>query len=174
MRVKTKGKVDPMPFFNWIPGHDGVLGWSAGLAPLILDLGTRWGEWSASLPCRFTPRKRAPGTHWIGKSAFICLWATCGSRAGRRYEFFPSPPRPDRLWFPHNLLYPQGLPWGKSSRVLKLTTHLKLVPRSRMRGAIPSHPGTPSWRGAHWKKKYKDRFTLNFVFYENDTGMAWR
>jgi hypothetical protein len=24
------------------------------------------GEWSASLPCRFTPRERAPGTHWIG------------------------------------------------------------------------------------------------------------
>jgi hypothetical protein len=24
------------------------------------------GEWSASHPGRFTPRKRAPGTHWIG------------------------------------------------------------------------------------------------------------
>jgi hypothetical protein len=24
------------------------------------------GEWSASLPCRFTPGERAPGTHWIG------------------------------------------------------------------------------------------------------------
>jgi hypothetical protein len=25
------------------------------------------GEWSASRPtCRFTPRERAPGTHWIG------------------------------------------------------------------------------------------------------------
>jgi hypothetical protein len=23
-------------------------------------------EWSASLPSRFTPRERAPGTHWIG------------------------------------------------------------------------------------------------------------
>jgi hypothetical protein len=23
-------------------------------------------EWSASRPCRFTPRKRAPGTHLIG------------------------------------------------------------------------------------------------------------
>jgi hypothetical protein len=22
-------------------------------------------EWSASRPCRFTPRERAPGTHWI-------------------------------------------------------------------------------------------------------------
>jgi hypothetical protein len=24
------------------------------------------GEWSASRPCRFTPRERAPPTHWIG------------------------------------------------------------------------------------------------------------
>jgi hypothetical protein len=24
------------------------------------------GEWSASRPGRFTPRERAPGTHWIG------------------------------------------------------------------------------------------------------------
>jgi hypothetical protein len=24
------------------------------------------GEWSASSPSRFTPRERAPGTHWIG------------------------------------------------------------------------------------------------------------
>jgi len=24
------------------------------------------GEWSASLPGHFTPRQRAPGTHWIG------------------------------------------------------------------------------------------------------------
>jgi hypothetical protein len=24
------------------------------------------GEWSASCPCCFTPREKAPGTHWIG------------------------------------------------------------------------------------------------------------
>jgi hypothetical protein len=24
------------------------------------------GEWSASRLCRFTPRERVPGTHWIG------------------------------------------------------------------------------------------------------------
>jgi hypothetical protein len=24
------------------------------------------GEWSASCPGHFTPRERAPGTHWIG------------------------------------------------------------------------------------------------------------
>jgi hypothetical protein len=39
---------------------------NAGIAPLILDLGTRWGEWSNSRAGRFTPRERAPSTHWMG------------------------------------------------------------------------------------------------------------
>jgi hypothetical protein len=38
---------------------------SGGMAPRILDLGTRWSEWSASRPSRFTPREREAGTHWI-------------------------------------------------------------------------------------------------------------
>jgi hypothetical protein len=29
------------------------------------------GEWSASYPGHFTPRERAPGTHWLGG------WADC-------------------------------------------------------------------------------------------------
>jgi hypothetical protein len=33
-----------------------------GFLTLVLD----GGEWSASHPGRFTPRERAPGTHWIG------------------------------------------------------------------------------------------------------------
>jgi hypothetical protein len=28
--------------------------------------GVEVGKWSASRPGRFTPRERAPGTHWIG------------------------------------------------------------------------------------------------------------
>jgi hypothetical protein len=31
-----------------------------------LTLTLEKGEWSASRPSRFTTRKRAPGTHWIG------------------------------------------------------------------------------------------------------------
>jgi hypothetical protein len=31
----------------------------------FFDLGTRWGEWSASHSGRFTTKERAPGTHWI-------------------------------------------------------------------------------------------------------------
>jgi hypothetical protein len=38
---------------------------SGGIAARILELGTRW-RWSASLPGRFTPRERSPGTYWIG------------------------------------------------------------------------------------------------------------
>jgi hypothetical protein len=34
--------------------------------PRFLDLGLVRDEWSASRPGRFTPRERAPGTHWIG------------------------------------------------------------------------------------------------------------
>jgi hypothetical protein len=46
------------------------------------------GEWSASRPCRFTPRERTPGTHWIGD------WV--GPRAGlddmekRRFSTLPA------------------------------------------------------------------------------------
>jgi hypothetical protein len=42
---------------------------SGGIAPLIrLTSALDGGEWSASRPCRFTPRESAPGTHWIGGS----------------------------------------------------------------------------------------------------------
>jgi hypothetical protein len=39
---------------------------SGCIDPHFLDLGTIGGEWSTSRPCRFTPRERAPGTHWTG------------------------------------------------------------------------------------------------------------
>jgi hypothetical protein len=32
---------------------------------IFLTLAIAGGEWSASLPGRFIPRKRAPGTQWI-------------------------------------------------------------------------------------------------------------
>jgi hypothetical protein len=38
------------------------------------------GEWSASHPGRFTPRERAPRTHWIGG------WVVPESRSGRHGE----------------------------------------------------------------------------------------
>jgi hypothetical protein len=62
--------------------------WGNGsIAPRILDLGTRLGEWSASRPGRFTPRERAAGKHWMGG------WV--GPRAGLNAVVkrkIPSPP----------------------------------------------------------------------------------
>jgi hypothetical protein len=38
---------------------------SGDTAPRNLNLGHRWGEWSASGLSRLIPAERAPGTHWI-------------------------------------------------------------------------------------------------------------
>jgi hypothetical protein len=72
-------------------------------------------------------------------SSVVWCWATGwmigGLSPGRSWEFFSSLPRPDRLWTLPSFLSNgcQGL----FPRGLKLTTHLRLVPRSRMHGAIP-------------------------------------
>jgi len=39
---------------------------SGGIAPHIIDFGTRSDEWSGSCPSCFNPRERVPGTDWIG------------------------------------------------------------------------------------------------------------
>jgi hypothetical protein len=80
--------------FNWAPCHESVWG-SGGIAPCILYLGTRW-RWVAdftSWPDRFTPRERAPCTHWIGG------WE--GPRAGLDAVVkreIPSPCRDSNPW----------------------------------------------------------------------------
>jgi hypothetical protein len=52
--------------FNWAPRHEGVLGeWMYSSAHSLISA-LDGGEWSASCPGLFTPRERAPGTHWIG------------------------------------------------------------------------------------------------------------
>jgi hypothetical protein len=64
----------------------------------------------------------------------------------------------------HPASYPTGtrvFPWEKSGRDVKLTTHLHLVPRPRIRGAIPPLPTTPPWRGT--QLKYRDNFTFTFL-----------
>jgi hypothetical protein len=38
---------------------------NGGIAPRILDLGTRWRWVFSFMPRPLTPRERAPGTHWI-------------------------------------------------------------------------------------------------------------
>jgi hypothetical protein len=47
--------------------HTVKMYWGSGdIAPPILTSALDGGEWSASRPGRFTPRKRTPSTHWIG------------------------------------------------------------------------------------------------------------
>jgi hypothetical protein len=60
----TKGKDLPVLSLNKHHSVKAYLG-SESTAPRILDLGTRWRCLVSFTPCRLTPRKRAPGTHWI-------------------------------------------------------------------------------------------------------------
>jgi hypothetical protein len=57
--------------------------------------------------------------------------------------FFSSPRRSDRFWGPSSLLssgYRGLFPRGESGRGVKLTNHLQLLPRLRIRGSIHSLP----------------------------------
>jgi hypothetical protein len=63
-------KVKFSPCFNWAPRHEGVLGEWRYRSTHSLTSALDGGEWSASRPAHFTPRERAPGTHWIG--GWVC------------------------------------------------------------------------------------------------------
>jgi hypothetical protein len=56
----------------------------------------------------------------------------------------------------------QWVPWalslGESGWGMKLTTHLHLVPRSKMYAVIPPFPSMPSWHGD--QLKHRDNFTF--------------
>jgi hypothetical protein len=59
----------------------------------------------------------------------------------------------------------------KNDRRMKLITHLRLVPRLRMRGVVHTLPHSPSWRGAYWSRGYiymswclvKQRYNFTFT-----------
>jgi hypothetical protein len=53
------------------------------------------------------------------------------------------PTQPPVEWVPGALS-----PGGKAARVVKLTTHFQLIPRSRKLGSIHPLPHTPSWCSA--------------------------
>jgi hypothetical protein len=69
----------------------------------------------------------------------------------------------DLFWGPPNLVfngYRGFFPRGWSERVVKLTTHLHPVPRSRKYGCIHPLPYTPSWRSVKLVK-HRDNFTFS-------------
>jgi hypothetical protein len=63
MKLKGEGKV--VPVLNYAQRHEGVLGQWRYSATHSLTSALDGGEWSPSRSGRFTPRERAPGTHWI-------------------------------------------------------------------------------------------------------------
>jgi hypothetical protein len=66
LQAKIKVKLS-LCFFNLAPRHEGVLE-SRGVAPRILELGTRLRRVVSFTPRPLTPRESDPGIHWIGDS----------------------------------------------------------------------------------------------------------
>jgi hypothetical protein len=63
---KAKKTKFSLCFSNWALCHEGILGEWRYSSTHSLTLALDVGDWSASCPGCFTPRERAPGTHWIG------------------------------------------------------------------------------------------------------------
>jgi hypothetical protein len=128
-----------------VPQHEGV--WrSGGIVLGILNLGTRW-RWVVSFTLRlFLPSRY----HHFGKrSSWDSVETTLRterpgltSRKGQWWDFFFSvafrtvvrPTQPPKQWVPG------ALTRGVKRPGVKLTTHLHVLPRLRMRGGIPSLP----------------------------------
>jgi hypothetical protein len=85
------------------------------------------GDWSASRPGRFTPRERAPGTHWIGGwvspraiMSFIIM------QFSPRSIFLPFrskyPPQHSVLRNPYSMFLPQSeRPYSTTGKVTVMT-----------------------------------------------------
>jgi hypothetical protein len=89
-------------------------------------------------------------------------------------RIFSSPCRPDRLWGPPNLLtngYRSLFPRGYTGRVVKLTTHLQLMPRPRKRGSVHPLPHTPSRCNIF---TFKKRAAWCFVGFESLTAVVMK
>jgi hypothetical protein len=57
--------------FNWAPCHEGMLG-SGGLAPPIIDLGTRW-RWVVSFTTRpLYPQGKSPFYYYCPRGTALC------------------------------------------------------------------------------------------------------
>jgi hypothetical protein len=93
-------------------------------------------------------------------------WQRGRSSSPVKGKIFSSPRRRDRFWDPPRVrsteylgFYPQG--W--SGWNVKLTTHLQLEPKSRIRRPTHPLPHTYSWRSA-LLVKHRDNFTIHYFF----------
>jgi hypothetical protein len=117
-KVKVKVKLSLCFFLNWAPRHEGVLG-SGGIAPCILDLGTRW-RWVVS----FMPRSLYPQ----GKSPWYSLdrrwW-------GERFQAPTGARTPD---------YPARSVWRKGrSKTISQTKARELFSQFKNSGCVLLH-----------------------------------
>jgi hypothetical protein len=58
--------------FYWAASNEGVLGEWRYISTHYLTSASDGEEWTASRHGHFTPRERAPGTHWIG--CYRTIW----------------------------------------------------------------------------------------------------
>jgi hypothetical protein len=65
-------------------------------------------------------------------------WTIQFSYPGRGKRFFSLPQHPDQFWTLARV--PGAVSLGSSGQEMRLTTHLHIVPRIRICGAIPSLP----------------------------------
>jgi hypothetical protein len=128
-------------------------------------------EWSAAYPDRYTPRERAPSSHWIGgwmgpttsldvvekrKISFPCqlLWLNISSQ----YKDYQLDNWGFGVWFSarasdfsivHSIQSKSGALWASYSvnTGLKVTAHPHVMLKLRIYGAIPPLPLTASWHG---------------------------
>jgi hypothetical protein len=88
-----------------------------------------------------------------------------GSSPGNGWEFFSSPPRPDRLWGLPSLLWVPDLPLGAKRPGCEADHSLPSTA-----GVLYLHsPNMPTWRGA--QSKHRD----NFIFHQTEikSNVIW-
>jgi len=106
----------------------------------------------------FRRAELAQSVQWLAMSRLI------GVRGGGGWEFFLCPSLPDWLWGPLNG-YRGFFPPGWSDRTVNLITHLLIVPRSRISGAIPPPPISFHGMVLSWNKG--TTLPLNFTLFSN-------
>jgi hypothetical protein len=131
-------------FFNLAPRYESVLGEYRYSSTHSFTSALDCCECSASRHGRFTPKERAPGTHWIGgwvgprtvlnavvkRKIPIPAWTVRKTNEVQIphsvllgfHAVFSSPPSPDRFWGPPSLLS-NGYWWGALSERVRRSGH---------------------------------------------------